>query len=302
MLHYAAALLGPRWLAAAAGVSYVLDFTGRRQWSRRLLPRGEGANAVARVPSRERAQRTVVFMAHIDTAQTGLVWHPAVTGMWAKQAARTGKSPSPATLPLLAFAATAFGRGRLRAAGRAVLALSIAAAADVARNDAVPGANDNGCAAAGLAELAERFAADPLDRTDVVVVATGCEESGMGGAAAWLEQARPDPATTLVVGLDQIGAGDPHVVTGEGPPLLAHYRDADVERARLPRYHTAAWTDPIVVRFAGVPAISIVGVRDGGFPNYHQPSDTPDRVEWDAVDRCLDAAARIARDFDAEAS
>jgi len=241
-------------------------------------------------------------MAHLDTAQTGLVWHPAVTSMWAKQAARTGKSPSPGTLPLIAFAAAALGRRRVRAAGRAVLALSIAAAADVARNRAVPGANDNGCAAAGLAELAARFAAHPLERTDVIVVATGCEESGMGGASAWVQQAQPDPANTLVIGLDQIGAGDPHVVTGEGPPLLARYRDEDIERARLPRFHTAAWTDPIVARFAGIPAISIVGVRDGGFPNYHRPTDTPDRVEWDAVDRCLDAAARIARDFDADKS
>ena len=72
----------------------------------------------------------------------------------------------------------------------------------------------------------------------------------MGGAAAWLRRARDelDPATTLVVGLDQIGAGDPHVLTGEGPPLLARYRDEDVERTGLPTYHTAGWTDPIVAR------------------------------------------------------
>ena len=30
--------------------------------------------------------------------------------------------------------------------------------------------------------------------------------------------------------IDQIGAGDPHVLTGEGPPRLAHYAAADVAR------------------------------------------------------------------------
>jgi hypothetical protein len=279
-------------------VSYALDFSGRSQWSRSLLPRGEGANAVARIPARGRQERTIVVMAHLDAAQTGLVWHPAITGMWAKQAARTGKSPSPGTLPLLAFAAAALGPGKVRAAARAVLALSVAAAADVARHRAVPGANDNACAAAGLVALAGAFADDPLERTEVRLVATGCEESGMGGAAAYIRAARLDPETTLVIGLDQIGAGDPHVLTGEGPPLLAHYRDEDVARAQLPRFHAAAWTDPIVARVAGLAAISIVGVRDGGFPNYHQPTDTPDKVEWDAVERCLTAAADIARRFD----
>ena len=122
----------------------------------------------------------------------------------------------------------------------------------------------------------------------------------MGGTAAWLRRSRGelDPARTLVVGIDQIGAGDPHVLTGEGPPLIARYREEDVARADLPTYHAAGWTDPILARFAGLPAISVVGVKDGGFPNYHLPTDTPDRVEWDAVERCLEAARRIAADFD----
>ena len=122
----------------------------------------------------------------------------------------------------------------------------------------------------------------------------------MGGAAAWLRRARAelDPAT-LVLGLDQIGGGRPHVLTGEGPPLIARYRDEDVERTGLPTYHAAGWTDPILARFAGLRAVSIVGVEDGGFPNYHLPTDTPDRVDWDAVELCLSAARRIARDFDA---
>ena len=299
-LHYAAGMLGPRWLAAIAGASYALDFSGRLQRTRPLLPRGDGASAVARVHARGRRERTLVLVAHIDTAQTGLMWHPAITGGWKRWAQKTGKSPSPGTIPLVAFALAAVTPRPVRAAARSLLGLSLATAADVARNRAVPGANDNACAAAGLVELIGGFAREPLERTEVIAVACGAEESGMGGFAAWLRRARDelDPETTLVVGLDQIGAGDPHVLSGEGPPRLARYRDADVERAGLPTYHAAGWTDPILARFAGLPAISIVGVKDGGFPNYHLPTDTPDRVEWDAVERCLDAARRIARGWD----
>jgi Peptidase family M28 len=292
-LHYLAGLVGPRWLAALAGVSYALDFSGRAQWSRPLLPRSAGANAVARVHPRGDRERTLILIAHIDTAQTGLMWHPAFTGLWRKVAKRTGKSPSPATPALIGFALAALGR-------RALLALSLALTLDVARNRPVPGANDNACAAAGLVDLVRGYAAEPLERTEVIAVATGCEESGMGGVAAWLRRARDefDPATTLVIGLDQIGAGEPHVLTGEGPPLIAHYRRDDVERTGLPTYHAAGWTDPIMARHAGLPAISIFGIEDGGLPNYHLPTDTPERVDWDAVDRCLAATRRIARDLD----
>jgi uncharacterized protein (TIGR03382 family) len=264
------------------------------------LRRGDGANAIARVHPRGRRERTLVLLAHVDAAQTGLMWHPAFTGMWRKQAARTGKSPSPGTLPLAAFALAAVGPRRVRAGARALLAFSLGLTLDVARNKAVPGANDNACAAAGLVELIAGWAREPLERTEVIAVATGSEESGMGGTAAWLRRARDelDPATTLVVGLDQIGAGDPHVLTGEGPPLLARYRDEDIARTELPAYHAAGWTDPVLARFAGLPAVSIVGVKDGGFPNYHVPSDTPDRVDWDAVDRHLAVARRVAREFD----
>jgi len=286
--------------AALAGVSYALDFSGRLQWSRPLLPRGEAANAVARIHPHGRRERTVVLIAHIDTAQTGLMWHPAFTGLWKKQALRTGKSPSPATVPLIAFAAAALGPPRLRTAARAVLGLSLALTADVARHRPVPGANDNACAAAGLVEVVRDFAREPLERTELIAVGVGCEESGMGGTADWLRRAGAelDPETTLVVGLDQIGAGDPHVLTGEGPPLIARYREEDVALTGLPRYHAAGWTDAIMARFAGLRTVSIVGVADGGFPNYHLPTDTPDRVDWPAVDRCLGAATRIVRSWD----
>ena len=299
MLHYVAGLVGPRPVAAVAGASYALEFSGRSQWSRALLPHSDGANAVARVHPSGPRERTLVLLAHIDTAQTGLMWHPAFTGLWKQVAKRTGKSPSPGTTALLAFALSAF--APRRRAGRALLALSLALTADVARNRPVPGANDNACAAAGLVDLIGGFVREPLERTEVIAVATGCEESGMGGTAAWLRRARDelDPERTLVVGLDQIGAGDPHVLSGEGPPLIAHYREEDVVRAQLPTYHAAGWTDPILARFAGLPTISIVGVEDGGFPNYHLPSDTPDKVDWSSVDRCLATARRIARDFDA---
>ena len=123
----------------------------------------------------------------------------------------------------------------------------------------------------------------------------------MGGAAAWLRRARDelDPATTLVVGLDQIGAGDPHVLTGEGPPLIAALprrgrRAAPSSRATTPRAGpTRSWPGS-----RACPPCRSSASRTAASPTTTCRRDTPDRVDWDAVERCLGAARDIATDFD----
>jgi Zn-dependent M28 family amino/carboxypeptidase len=175
----------------------------------------------------------------------------------------------------------------------------------------VPGASDNATGAAGVLAMVARFAAEPLDGTEVVAVLPGCEESGMGGMAEWLrgDGARLDPATTLVLGLDTLGAGEPIVARAEGSILPWRYRDADLDwadrgarRAGVPpprRVQLGGWTDPLLAVHAGLPALSLLSATGNRFTNYHQPTDTPDRVDWDSVAACLELAHGIAGEWSA---
>ena len=146
-------------------------------------------------------------------------------------------------------------------------------------------------------------AREPLPGCEVLAVFPGCEEAGMGGTAAWLreEGAALDPASTLVLGLDTLGAGEPVLAASEGPLVPVRFRPEDLAwadagaraaglaaptRARIP-----GWTDPALALLAGLPTISLLSMRDGLFTEYHLPSDTPDRVDWDSVGRCLEIAA-----------
>jgi hypothetical protein len=303
-LHFAAGMVAAARrrpaLALAALASFDAEFSGRSQWLARVLPSSEGANVVARLPARGRRQRTLVLVAHHDSAQTGFVW---------RQRWLSGPDVgSRAALQEVAFALAAARSPRLRLAGAALLGVGVAAALDVARSPTVPGASDNATGVAAVIDLVRRFAADPPHDCEVIAVVPGAEESGMGGMRAWLSSgggARLDPGSTLVLGLDTLGAGEPVVLAAEGPPRAVRYRSEDLawadrgaDRAGMPhpqRVRLGAWTDPALAALAGQPAISLLSMRDGSFTDYHLPTDTPDRVDWASVAACARLAEATAR-------
>lgn len=326
-LHAAAGLLAARrgrgsWaaaaLAAAALASLELDASGRSQWLRRLLPAGEGANAVARIPAAGEERRgTLVLVAHHDAARTGLVWHPALAEAGTRRRLRRRRVDpfmAPTALGLALAGTPGPGLSGLRRAGELLLWLSLAADLDIATSRTVPGASDNATGVAVMLELARELAADPLPCVAVLLVAPGCEESGMGGMAAFLRAhgGELEASRTLVLGLDTLGAGQPIVCSGEGTILEHRYRDedlalADAGAARAgvdppQRWRIGGWTDPILARFAGLPAISLLSIGPRGtFTNYHRPTDTLARVDWDSVAQCARLARGIARERGARA-
>ncbi|MBI5104693.1 MAG: M28 family peptidase [Solirubrobacterales bacterium] len=300
--HSAAAMAGGP-LALAALASLELEGSGRLQWLRRLLPAGEGTTAVARAGE---GPRTLVLVAHVDAARTGVAWNPRVTEPGAARRLER-RAVDPYLAPVAAgMALAALPWRRARTAGRAVLALSLAADLNIALSRTVPGASDN---ATGVA-VALGLVADPPPGLRVIGVFCGCEESGMGGMAAWLrtpEGRGLDPAATLVLGLDTLGAGTPTVLRGEGVLLEHRYRDEDLaladagaSRAGMAppqRWRIGGWTDPVLARFAGLPALSLLSIGPkGAFTNYHRATDTPDRVDWGSVDACARLARGIAEE------
>ncbi|MEJ7789253.1 MAG: M28 family peptidase [Thermoleophilaceae bacterium] len=302
--HFAAATIG-RVPAMGALFLFLLDYSGRAQPLRRLLPRGEGANVIARVPAGGERKRTLVLVAHHDAANTGLMWHPRV----APPARAHGVTPF-SLGPELAMLAIALGPRRLRAPARAVLAGVVALSLEVARGPTVPGASDNASGVASVLALAERFVGDPLPGTEVIVVLPGAEESGMGGMAAWLRGALPslDPGATLVLSLDTLGAGEPMVASAEGPllwPVRYHdedlaLADAGARRAGLDpprRFRVGGWTDPALASLAGLRALSVLSLRGNAFNDYHLSSDTPENVDFECAERCTALAEATAREF-----
>ncbi len=307
-------------LALAAAVSLERDASGRWPWRRRWLGGGTGANAVGVLPPRGEVRATVVLVAHLDAAKTGLAWNPALGRPAAARRERTRRVDPVMGLQavgLLAAAGAALARraGPLRlllAVPAAVLnAAAIALNLDIARSPTVPGANDDATGVAVALDLARSLAGDPLEHTQVVVALVGSEESGMAGFHAFLESRAGtlDPARTLVVGLDTLGCGTPILAWGEGAILTHRYREADLALADAgaalagepapQRWRIGAWTDPLLALTRGIPALTLLSIGPGGaYTHYHVPSDLPEHVDWDSVASCARVAEGTLRVVD----
>jgi hypothetical protein len=297
-----------RILAAATVASFEADLTGRSFWLRKLLPgRRHGTSVEARIPAAGPPRRTVVLVAHHDAAHNGFVWHPMVLEPGRRRAARTGTTPSYSSLPMAAMLAIAAGPAAFRNVARAVLGTSIAFSLQAARSETVPGANDNATGVAGLLELTRRLAADPIPGLEVILVSPGGEEVGGVGMAGWLAQegAKLDRTTTLFVGLDSIGSGEPVVSVRES--ATGRYRVPDIEIveraadragiARPRRVGLGAVSDPMVARNRGFCSISLLSWRDGMIANLHRASDVPENVDWASAERVTDLAYAVIEEW-----
>ena len=276
-LHALAGLSRNRWVRLAAAVSYELEVSGRLQWAQHLAPRGQGVNVVARLPAAGRVERTFVLVAHLDAQRSGLLWDPRVLEAGAARRLKTR-----AMTPAAAASALATASGL-----KPLVALQLALLLDTGLRATVPGANDNASGVAALLDLARRLTADPLPATEVLLVFPGSEESGMGGMRQFLADHPLDRERSFVLGLDTVGSGTPVLAAAEGGVLTHRYRDEDlalVERGATlggvetpARWRVGAWTDPILARFAGVPAASLLSVGERGmYTRYHRMDDRPE--------------------------
>ncbi|EYF06965.1 M20/M25/M40 family metallo-hydrolase [Chondromyces apiculatus] len=332
-------------LHAGTAASYLADSTRKAFVLRRLLGFRPSQNVLGTLPATTSAgpassgpassgpassstptapRLRIVFLAHVDAAYTGLIFHPEVASRAAGSRGPLAKPLRLATLALAGLAALdllppGVGSPRLRTAARVALTipplLSAAFNLDVSlRRQVVPGAMDDLSGVAALLLLARRLRAHKPDDVELVFVATGCEEAGLGGAQALCDamKERWDPAHTVVIGVDSPANGTlRYYLEGEivPVPLAPWLRDA-LERVSgsEPRFAEVkpfaipvGGTDAIPFAVAGYPAVSLgcVDDRTGTPRHYHLPTDTPENLEPEAITLCLAYVERLVAEIGA---
>jgi hypothetical protein len=321
-------------LHAGAAASYLADSRRKAFVLRRLFPFRRSQNVLGTLPAASGEPRLrVVFLAHADAAFTGFVFRPEVAASATKG---PGFMKKPLRVSVMALAALAAldvaeivggrsrrsGLSRFSSLARAALTIPplIAAALNLdvsLRRHVVPGAMDDLSGVATLLLLARRLRAKKPDDVELVFVATGCEEAGLGGAQALLERnsSRWERERTVVVGVDSPANGElRYYLEGEilPVPLAPWLRDA-LERVSSsePRFDgvrafpiPVGGTDAIPFAVAGYPAVSLgcVDEKTGTPRHYHLPTDTPEAMEAEMIPFCLDYVERLFQEISARKS
>lgn len=298
----------PAWAAAIGHVgiafSFYMEAVRRRHVLRALWPSVDTQNLLVTRRASAPLRRRVVLLAHVDSAFTGLMFHPTILRIIA--------APPPRLLPFLgkqlllpfvslfalaglelfgAFSGVTFGWATLALSVPAALVFVINAEI-VVRNRAVPGAADNLTGCAALIVLAEAWAKRGVpDDVELVFAFTGAEEAGTGGAAKLARTMGWERDRTDVFALDTLSNGTLFTLE-EGElfrvprpaDLLAHVAEAASD-AGLPtpaRYPVpAGGTDALPFLVEGYRALALTCIDPAQHAprNYHHPKDTADRVD-----------------------
>lgn len=287
--------------AAAAGLLAAEGGLVRTPLSDVLSAR-ESANLVATVEPRREARRTLCLSCHLDTSRSGVMFAPGVVEhLNTIITAQSSAVLAQAWEPLL---------GRWRAGRAALGAARAVAAAGLAllverelRGEDVPGASDNASGSAIAACLAAECAHDPPAHTRVVLLMTGCEESGLLGSQSFL-RAR-DTTGWLFLNFDNLG----------GPATLRFLRregvlakwDADPGlvraterlRERRPELGLEPTDSPAGLTYDSSPVLARGGraltfsAQDCTIPNLHLPSDTYEALDPDVIRRALEVGREM---------
>jgi hypothetical protein len=297
-------------LAFASLAAAVLEGDLRLTPLSNLLARHASVNVVGRVPAAAENRQTVCLCGHLDTTRSGLLFHPKVVphlGLLLRIPALSG-----AILALGSFVRRLPGGRRLHAAaiGGIVFTLAMIAEREL-RGEDVPGANDNASGSAVAAQLAAECAATPLPHTEIRLLITSCEESGLLGAQAYARQHADEGANTVFVNFDTVATDAPltyilREATGAlhrpaSPRLVELARGIAARRPDLrlaPAESTPGLpTEAAVFLARGWEAIALLA-QDGPIPHYHLPTDTYENIAPATVGRALEVGREMLRELD----
>jgi Zn-dependent M28 family amino/carboxypeptidase len=159
-------------------------------------------------------------------------------------------------------------------------------------------------------QLVAECAARPLAHTQVDLLVTSCEESGLLGAQAYARGPRERVEGTLFVNFDTVGGDVPLTyVLHEGttvpraasPRLVGHLERIATDRPDLglrPAAGTPGFpTDATLMMARGEEAVTLLAQSDH-VPHYHQPSDTYENIEPSAIARALETGRELLARLD----
>ena len=306
-----------------AAVAAFGDLSGTLHLTRRLTGRRATQNVVSREDDGKPG--TLILVSHYDAARSGAVFGDRAM----RRRARVGRAIRRPIGPFEPFfwsimailiccairltGVEGIALNAVQFVPTIALIVAVPLLADIALSPVVPGASDNASGVATVLRLADRYGND-LDRFDVWVLFTGAQESMQLGMSAFLKRHKNDldRTSTVFLCVDNVGHGDVRYATKEGyiiapayhPDLVAlcdqlRAEDADDPYYRVEPIVSRTATDAHRARAKGYPAIAVGSTNELGYaPHYHQPTDTPDTLDPEALQKAYEFCCELVELID----
>ena len=176
----------------------------------------------------------------------------------------------------------------------------------------VEGANDNlsGCYTAMAAAKLLGGQGLRLKNTELVILCSGCEESGLRGAKAFVAAHKEEysDVETAMIALDTmrdyehigIYVTDIHGRVKHSPAVAALMKEAAKTAGHDLKYHSLFFgaSDAAAATQAGIPAALLAAMDPAPAPYYHTRLDTHDNLDPKTIEACLDITLEIAHLYD----
>ncbi len=333
MVHFGIAVLGTsllfRWPFVAAGLhffaalSYYLESMRKALLLRSFFPRIHSQNLLATLPAKTTMRRRLVTVAHVDAAFNGFLFNPKLLKIATKPPPKglgwfhKQLGVGTVSIALLGMLGVLMGLGVWTAPGWLVGLLAIPSTItfllnlDVTiRNVIVPGAADNlsGCTAS--VELAYRLKNSLPDDVELVVVISGSEEAGTGGACRLAQQLEKSgewkKEETVIIGLDTLCNGTlRYLEEGEMYPIAvpakllaaieATNAESEIKATKYVIPSGASDSLPFLVRGWDTVCLSCIDPVIGAPRHYHSPTDTWSNIDERELESSIDYAEKFLR-------
>jgi hypothetical protein len=305
------------WSFLLCNLSLLMIYSELSFWKLSLsafLPKRVSQNVHGRIAPPMHPERKVVLIGHLDTHRTPLLFHERLVKYL------------PFTLALILACivikgfACLVGTDGPRHGAAVVVSLICDIPITVGflimlHGDRVSpfteGANDNATGAAIVLSLAEQFAHEPLERTELWALCTGCEEATLTGIRAFLDKHGDELKDACFIDLECLGIGEPRYITFEGmlkryhsnPGLLRAAVDAAkavddpaITGMALP----SGYTETAIVVRRGMRGITVMAFPPGAHdvPHWHQTSDRMANLDPQTIDRSERFVAALIRELD----
>jgi hypothetical protein len=289
---------------------------GRRRF-RRMLPARSCHHVLGELGPPD-AERTIVVMAHHDSAHTAFFFNPAIprtvgeTAPWVFEQNDTSPPLMWPTVagPALVAAGAVLGSRHLTGLGTVVSAGTAAFMAHIGSGEVVPGANDNGTGCVAQLAIARALAERAPESTRVLFLSTS-EEALCEGMGLFMERHGPELPidSTFFLCLDTIGSPHLLVLRGEGMLKMREYPrealallDSTAEELGIelwPNLRLRNASDAIFPLAAGYQCAALCSCNQWKNPsNYHWKTDTPDNVDYRSLTDAIRLSEAVIRRLD----